>query len=150
MNPTRMLTRSLVGRSFARPLSRRYAQSSSKDRVHSNAPEHREYQKEKATNPHLTNTTSAITNDVPSVGADNAPPELISSVDPDYTPKDKIPENTDRMTGGTQESDPDKVSSSEFGVGEMEGISFRVEPLRRTGEDVTTMRARLLCPCRIP
>jgi hypothetical protein len=27
----------------------------------------------------------------------------------------------------------------------MEGITFKVEPLKRTGEDATTMRARLLC-----
>jgi hypothetical protein len=50
------------------------------------------------------------------------------------------------MTGGTQPGDPDKVSMPDLGVGEMEGASFKVEPLRRTGEDSTTMRARLLCP----
>jgi hypothetical protein len=50
------------------------------------------------------------------------------------------------MTGDQQPGDPSKVSFSELGVGEMEGASFRVEPLRRTGEDTTTMRARLLCP----
>ena len=33
----------------------------------------------------------------------------------------------------------------ELGVGEMEGITFKVEPIKRTGEDVSTMRARLLC-----
>lgn len=35
--------------------------------------------------------------------------------------------------------------NSELGVGEFEGIKFRVEPLRRQGEDERTMRARLLC-----
>lgn len=30
-------------------------------------------------------------------------------------------------------------------VGEIEGVKFKVEPLRRTGEDGNTMRARLLC-----
>ncbi len=95
----------------------------------------------------MTNTNSAITNDMPSLGKDNPPPELVSSADPNYVPKDRIPENTERMTGGTQAGDPNEVSSSEFRVGEMEGISFRVEPLRRTGEDLTTMRARLLCWC---
>lgn len=30
-------------------------------------------------------------------------------------------------------------------VGEIEGVEFKVEPLRRTGEDGNTMRARLLC-----
>lgn len=35
----------------------------------------------------------------------------------------------------------------ELELGEMEGITFKVEPLRRVGEDVATMRARLLCAC---
>lgn len=36
-----------------------------------------------------------------------------------------------------------------MGVGELEGASFKIEPLRRTGEDAETMRARLTCmsPC---
>lgn len=33
----------------------------------------------------------------------------------------------------------------ELGVGELQGIKFRVAPLRRTGEDDDTKRARLLC-----
>lgn len=147
MNPARVLSRSLFNRSFTSPLARRCASSSStNDRVHSTAEEHRKYQKEKPNNPHLTNTSSTITNEIPLVGEDKAPPDLISSVDPNYTPKDNIAEKTEKLTGGTQESQPDKVSSSEYDVGEMEGISFRVEPLKRTGEDTTTMRARLLCP----
>jgi hypothetical protein len=93
----------------------------------------------------MTNTTSTMKNDVPSVGADKAPPELISSVDPEYVPKDDVPANTERMTGGTQPGDPNNVSKVDLGVGEMEGAKFKVEPLRRTGEDSTTMRARLLC-----
>lgn len=32
-----------------------------------------------------------------------------------------------------------------MGVGELEGASFKIEPLRRTGEDPETMRARLTC-----
>jgi hypothetical protein len=32
-------------------------------------------------------------------------------------------------------------------VGELEGAKFRIEPLRRTGEDAETMRARLTCTC---
>lgn len=36
-------------------------------------------------------------------------------------------------------------SGAEMQVGELEGGSFRIEPLRRRGEDVGTMRARLLC-----
>lgn len=33
----------------------------------------------------------------------------------------------------------------ELGVGELQGATFRIEPLRRVGEDASTMRARLLC-----
>ena len=94
----------------------------------------------------MTNTNSTIANEMPSVGADKAPPELISSVDPDFVPKDAVPENTERMTGGTQKGAPVDGVNAELEVGEMEGAKFKVEPLRRTGEDGNTMRARLLCP----
>jgi hypothetical protein len=109
--------------------------------------EHRKYQIERADNQHMTNTNSTIHNEMPSLGKDAPPPEMLSATDPDYVPKDRIPENTDKMTGGTQPGDPNKVSQSEYAVGEMEGISFKVEPLRRIGEDLPTMRARLLCWC---
>ena len=94
----------------------------------------------------MTNTTSTIANEMPSVGADNAPPEMLTSADPDFTPKDSVPENTERMTGGTQKGAPDDGPNAELEIGEMQGAKFKVEPLRRTGEDVNTMRARLLCP----
>ncbi|RYP80899.1 hypothetical protein DL770_006057 [Monosporascus sp. CRB-9-2] len=38
---------------------------------------------------------------------------------------------------------PPKGSEAGMGVGELEGAKFRVEPLRRVGEDDKTMRARL-------
>lgn len=128
-------------------------QQTSPQRQHDNADEYRKTQTDRPLNPHMTNTNSAIHNEKgqPSVGADNPPPEFLSKVDPNYIPKDRHPENTERMTGGTQPGDPDKVSQSssaspgEWGVGEMEGAQFRIEPLRRTGEDTPTMRARLLC-----
>lgn len=102
--------------------------------------------KSKPLNPHLTNTTSTIANEMPSIGKDAAPPELITSVDPDFTPKDSVPENTQRMTGSTQDGAPKQNgANNDLQVGEIEGGSFRVEPLRRTGEDPNTMRARLLC-----
>jgi hypothetical protein len=118
-------------------------------RTNDTAETYRKYQIEKPLTPHLTNTTSTIANEMPAVGRDNAPPELITNVDPKFTPKDSVPENTERMTGGTQSAD--KVSDAnaelgELGVGEMEGAKFKVEPIRRTGEDPNTMRARLLCP----
>lgn len=110
----------------------------------------------------MTNTTSTNYNAMPSVGSDKAPPELISSVDGAFVPQDSHPENTERMTGGTQKQpvqDGQGVGhkegveagqgvgegGEELNVGEIEGGTFRVEPLRRTGEDDSTMRARLLC-----
>ena len=83
---------------------------------------------------------------MPSVGADHAPPELLSSVDPHFVPKDSDPDNTEHMTGGTQKGAPESGTNAELDVGEMEGAKFKVEPLRRTGEDDNTIRARLLCP----
>ena len=83
---------------------------------------------------------------MPGLGADKPPPELISSVDSEFVPKDSVPENTERMTGGTQKGGPECGPNDELEVGEMEGAKFKVEPLRRTGEDGNTMRARLLCP----
>ena len=94
----------------------------------------------------MTNTNSTIANEMPGLGADKPPPELISSVDPEFVPKDSVPENTERMTGGTQKGGPESGPNAELDVGEMEGAKFKVEPLRRTGEDGNTMRARLLCP----
>ncbi|KAF9891979.1 succinate dehydrogenase assembly factor 2 [Aspergillus nanangensis] len=51
----------------------------------------------------------------------------------------------EHFTGGRQGPGPQKP---ELGVGEMEGITFKVEPLRRDGEDMVTMRARLLYQSR--
>ena len=93
----------------------------------------------------MTNTTSTIANEMPDLGADSPPPELITNVDPDFVPMDSKPENTKKMTGGTQAPKPKKGANTELKVGEIEGGSFKVEPLRRTGEDGNTMRARLLC-----
>lgn len=152
MIPTRVFARVIGRRALASPSSRSFSITAgrhNKDqegRIHSNVDTYREDQKSKPLNPHMTNTNSAESQDLPSVGSDKAPPEFISSVDPKFTPKDSEPENTERMTGGTQSGNPDQVSFSDLGVGEMEGASFRVEPIRRVGEDLVTMRARLLCP----
>ncbi|KAF2435657.1 TPR repeat protein-like protein [Tothia fuscella] len=118
------------------------------DRKNDTADEHRRIQQEKPLNPHMTNTTSTIANEVPNVGKDKAPPELVSSVDGEYVPKDSVPENTERMTGNTQKSEPESGVNKDLRVGEIEGGSFRVEPIRRTGEDVNTTRARLLYQSR--
>lgn len=116
------------------------------EREHDNTPAHREGQKSTPLNPHMTNTNSTISNEMPSVGADKAPPEFLSFVDAEANPTDAVPENTERMTGATQKGSPETGPNSELGVGEMEGAKFKVEPLRRTGEDANTIRARLLCP----
>lgn len=123
-------------------------------RANDTAAEYRRFQVEKPLNPHMTNTTSTIANEMPNLGKDGPPPELITNVDPDYIPKDAVPENIEKMTGGDQKGAPDSGVNAELKVdkggadlevGEIEGGSFRVEPLRRTGEDPNTMRARLLC-----
>lgn len=133
---------------FARPISttsRRMA-GAGNVKEHETTPDHRKIQTEKPLNPHMTNTNSTIVNEMPSVGAQKPPPELITSIDPDFVPKDSVPENTERMTGGTQKGAPEEGPNAELEVGEIQGAKFKVEPLRRTGEDANTMRARLLCP----
>ncbi|KAL1986062.1 hypothetical protein VTN96DRAFT_7075 [Rasamsonia emersonii] len=115
------------------------------DRAPSTAPEHREYQKSRPLNPHVTDSTSTQTNDYSKVGEKNAPPELLTSIDPDYKPAQPYTGKVEHFTGGLQSSGPRKP---ELDVGEMEGISFKVEPLRRQGEDPSTMRARLLYQSR--
>jgi hypothetical protein len=114
------------------------------------AHEHRKIQSEKQLNPHMANTNSAMANEMPFVGAHNPPPELISSIDLNYTPKDSVPQNTENLTSQTQKLGPQdgpdsRIPVAGLGVGEIEGGKFKIEPLRRTGEDCNTMRARLLC-----
>ena len=138
-------TAHLLSRGF-RPLSTSIPRTYPKPHPHENAAAWQHSQQSKPDGPHMTNTTSTIANEMPSVGADKAPPELLTSVDPDFVPKDSVPENTERMTAGTQTGAPEGGANAELEVGEMEGASFKVEPLRRTGEDGNTMRARLLCP----
>ena len=113
-----------------------------KDQAAANTEAHRANQAKKPTNPVVPNTTSTMTNDFPNVGKKPSPPDMINSVDPNYRPADPYPGRIEHFTGGRQESGAQKP---ELGVGEMEGITFKVEPLKRQGEDVTTKRARLLC-----
>ncbi|GMG22592.1 unnamed protein product [Aspergillus oryzae] len=111
-------------------------------RAPSTAPEHREYQTNRPPNQHVPNTTSTMTRDFPKAGEKSVPPEFVSAADPNYKPADPYPGKVEHFTGGRQETGAQKP---ELGVGEMEGITFKVEPLKRTGEDVSTIRARLLC-----
>ncbi|KAJ5190474.1 uncharacterized protein N7498_009459 [Penicillium cinerascens] len=115
------------------------------DRAPPNAQAHRENQAKKQPNQFVPNTTSTMTKDYPNVGQKPSPPEMLNTVDPNYRPADPYPGKIEHFTGGRQESGAQKP---ELGVGEMEGITFKVEPLKRVNEDVTTMRARLLYQSR--
>lgn len=114
----------------------------SNERAHPNVSEHRDNQTTKGPNQAVPNTTTTMTKDYPKVGERTAPPDMLNSVDPNYRPADPYPGKVEHFTGGRQETGAQKP---ELGVGEMEGITFKVEPLKRVGEDTATMRARLLC-----
>ncbi|KAI5856353.1 Flavinator of succinate dehydrogenase-domain-containing protein [Tricharina praecox] len=88
---------------------------------------YRESQLKKPLNPGLSPSTPASS----SVGVHNAPPELISSA------------ATHPGLGGSFGD-----TEQELDVGEILSGQFRVEPLRRVGEDLKTMRARLLYQSR--
>lgn len=47
--------------------------------------------------------------------------------------------------GNAPPMEPQKERPREMAVGEFEGATFTIEPLRRVGEDEKTMRARLVC-----
>ena len=145
MSPARLLVRSARGMlSHARPFSAAPRRAKDlKARGNANTDEWRKRQTERPLNPHLTSTASTEANAMPRVGRAAAPPEMLSAVDPHFAPADAVPGNTEKMTGGAQSG---AGAGSELGVGELEGAQLRVEPLRRTGEDPNTMRARLLCP----
>ncbi|KAI9932835.1 hypothetical protein ASPWEDRAFT_33804 [Aspergillus wentii DTO 134E9] len=115
------------------------------DRAPSTAPAHRENQTSKPPNQFVPNTTSTMTKDFPNIGERPAPPDMLNSVDPNYRPADPYPGKVEHFTGGRQAPGAQKP---ELGVGEMEGITFKVEPLKRKGEDPATMRARLLYQSR--
>lgn len=83
-----------------------------------------------------------MTKDFPNVGKKPAPPEMLNSVEPNYRPDDPYPGKIEHFTGGRQDNGAQKP---ELDVGEMEGITFKVEPLKRVGEELATKRARLLC-----
>jgi hypothetical protein len=53
-----------------------------------------------------------------------------------------VPRGSSSSSSGSDDS-----LGRDLEVGELQGAKFKIEPLRRTGEDVQTMRARLLCEC---
>ena len=175
----RLLSRS--SRTFTIYNPRRNEFEALNKRANDTAEEYRRRQMQKDLNPHMTNTASTIASQMPSVGKDAAPPEMLSAVEGKFEPKDAVPENTKKMTGGAQDGKgkvPESMKkrrkgekqggeanvqaeresiaathkgvNGELGVGELEGAKFKIEPLRRTGEDANTMRARLLCTSTTP
>lgn len=138
-SPSPFTSLSAINRSFGSTALR---SKDGKDHGSSTTPEQHENQPKKPLNQFVPNSTSTMTKDYPNVGQKPAPPEMLNSVDPDYRPADPNPGKVEHLTGGRQRRGAQKP---ELGVGEMEGITFKVEPLKRAGEDVTTMRARLLC-----
>jgi succinate dehydrogenase assembly factor 2 len=68
------------------------------------------------------------------------------------TIKSRIPSRSLTITSAVLRKNPathsetsGSDSSKDLEVGELQGASFKVEPLRRKGEDERTMRGRLLC-----
>ncbi|KAL7816564.1 DUF339 domain-containing protein [Trichoderma aethiopicum] len=51
-------------------------------------------------------------------------------------------------TSSLRRSDDAGATAGELGVGELQGATFKIEPLRRVGEDDATKRARLLYQSR--
>jgi hypothetical protein len=99
-------------------------------------------QKSRPLNPYLADGASARTSDFSKVNQKSSPLELLSPVDLNYRPVDPFPGKVKHLAGGMQKPETQKP---ELGVGEIEGITFKIEPLRRGDEDLSTMRARLLC-----
>ena len=92
-------TRLLQTRAFSQSLHIRNLN----ERGHENVEEHRKAQTDKPSNPSLPSHKSTATDDIPSVGKFNAPPEMLSSVDPDFKPKDTEPGSTEN-TGAAQKA----------------------------------------------
>ncbi|KAG5298184.1 TPR domain-containing protein, G-protein comlpex beta subunit CpcB [Histoplasma ohiense] len=124
----------------------KFRASNLNERGHSTAPSHGKAQKSRPLNPRLANTTSTSTNDFPKAAAKIESPELVAAANQEYQRRDAVLGNMENMTGGTVKTRDGR--KPELGVGEMDGITFKVEPLKRDGEDIMTMRARLLYQSR--
>ncbi|EEA24181.1 Succinate dehydrogenase assembly factor 2 mitochondrial [Talaromyces marneffei ATCC 18224] len=75
----------------------------------------------------------------------SSPPDFPSIVNPNHKRAGPYTGKLEHLTGGRETAGAQKP---ELEVGEMEGITFKVEPLKRQGEDTSTMRARLLYQSR--
>lgn len=120
-------------------------------RAHDTVGGWREKQQSRPLNQALSGSTPAESAGSPSVGAHNPPPELLSSADPDWTPDGQKSVAEAEASGSPRGQDSaaehqhNEGARGDLDVGVIEGGSFRVSPLRRSGEDGTTIRARLLC-----
>ncbi len=61
------------------------------------------------------------------------------------SPSTQQPAPSDADDGVRHSGPIDPLQDSELQLGELPGGTFRIEPLRRVGEDIVTTRARLLC-----
>ncbi|GAB1313934.1 Succinate dehydrogenase assembly factor 2 mitochondrial [Madurella fahalii] len=59
-----------------------------------------------------------------------------------------VPRRFESSSSNNSSSSPSDHPSRDLEVGELQGAKFRIEPLRRVGEDPATMRARLLYQSR--
>jgi hypothetical protein len=113
--------------------ARRLSFSARRLSEYENVPQHRKRQTETPLKPLVANAGSTNTSNKPRVSSGRDASEMMSSVDTNFNP-------VTHKSGELK-----STGMSELDVGEIEGGSFRVEPVRRTGEDLRTMRARLLC-----
>lgn len=100
-----------------------------------------EHHHSKPASPSPANASSSSS--TPQVGTPSAPPlELVDGADP------AVPELSSERGPGLGGIFGGGGGGNELGVGEMAEAKFRIEPLRRRGEDPATMRARLLYQSR--
>ncbi|KAF3927299.1 hypothetical protein ABW21_db0201026 [Orbilia brochopaga] len=92
--------------------------------------------------PHLSNTTSTLTSDFPSVGKQPPPPEFLGSVAPKRAENEGEDARERRVSGADERHVGEPVDASQS-----EWAKFTAEPIKRV-EDVNTMRARLVYQSR--
>lgn len=97
-------------------------------------------------------TTGAAQPGMPKVGAHNAPPDLISSVDgkfkPTEPPSNDISAKKDKGPGLAGAFGDNELDVGEIFHPDTTSGALKIEPIRRTGESDDTMRARLLYQSR--
>ena len=98
----------------------------------------------KEKSPHLPNVTSTLGRDVPNVGSAPAPPEFLSTVDPNWKPLDAgTGEGREGEVSGSQR--PGHRAAGGSNADNTDWRQLRIDPKVRANEDDKTMRARLVC-----